>query len=87
MMLHHTALPAMLLDQVKENASPEISSLVDALADCCHPRAGRLLQQLCANPDMQGPELAQVQRDARHVLCLSFGTVEASRRLAPLALQ
>ena len=86
-MLLHIAPPAVPLDQVKESASPEISSLMDALADCCHPRADRLLRQLCANPDMQGPELAQVQRDARHLLCMSFGTIEASRRLAPLALQ
>ena len=86
-MLHHIAPPAMPIDHLKETASPEICSLLEALSDCRHPRAGRLLRQLCANPDMQGQELAQVRRDARHVLCLSFGTVEASRRLSPMALQ
>ncbi|WP_157667614.1 hypothetical protein [Comamonas serinivorans] len=77
----------MPIDDAKECAGPEISALLEALADCCHPRASRLLQQLCANPDMCGPELEQVQRDARHVLCLSFGTMEASRRLSAMALQ
>jgi hypothetical protein len=67
--------------------SHEVSSLLAALADCCHPRAGRLRDQLCANPDMCEQELAQVQRDTRHVLCLSFGTSEAARRLSAIALQ
>ena len=67
--------------------SIEISSLLGALADCCHPRAGRLREQLAANPAMCARELAQVQRDTRHVLCLSFGTSEAARRLSAIELQ
>ena len=67
--------------------SSDISNLLGALADCCHPRAGRLREQLCANPSMCAQELAQVQRDARHVLCLSFGTTEAARRLSAVELQ
>ncbi len=62
--------------------APDNATLIAVLADCCHPRAGRLRQQLSRNPNPCAEEMAQIHRDARHVLCLSFGPVEASRRLA-----
>jgi hypothetical protein len=62
-----------------DGASPEAAALVQALGDCCHPRAGRLLARLGNQPDQD--ELARLRADVKHLLTLTFGPTEALRRL------
>ncbi|MCA0323991.1 MAG: hypothetical protein LCH89_00065 [Proteobacteria bacterium] len=61
------------------HATPQARPLIQALLDCCHPRAGRLVSRLC---DCQAEaELASLRAEVRNLLALSFGTEEAKRRL------
>jgi len=46
---------------------------------CCHPKAGRLLARLAAQPDAEA--LAALRADVLDLLTLSFGKAEALRRL------
>lgn len=63
-------------------ADPRALALVDALTGCCHPRASRLVTRLleCNQPDA----LRQLQSDVLNLLVLSFGPIEAQRRLQTL---
>jgi hypothetical protein len=61
------------------DADPECAALVHALADCCHPKAKRLLARLSQHPDLA--TRAQLRADVLQLLTLAFGKVEALRRL------
>ncbi len=64
---------------VLAGADPETARLVRAMEGCCHPKAGRLLARLAAQPDAEA--LAALRADVLDLLTLSFGKAEALRRL------
>jgi len=63
-------------------AAPQALALVEAMADCCHPRVDRLTARLlaCSEPD----QLPQLRGEVLNLLALSFGPAEAQRRLRAL---
>ena len=67
------------VDSVLCNADPQAACLAAALAGCLHPKAGRLLHRLSLHPSES--ELAELRREVRELLMLSFGPTEARRRL------
>ncbi len=64
---------------VLADADPETALLIQALAGCCHPKAGRLLARLCEQPDAD--TRAHMRADVLQLLTLTFGRAEALRRL------
>ncbi len=61
------------------DTDPETALLARALADCRHPKAGRLLARLSQNPDANAR--VQLRADIFQLLVLAFGKAEALRRL------
>ena len=62
--------------------SAEADALTRALADCCHPRAPRLVARLL---DGSAPAHMELLRaEVFNLLALSFGPAEAHRRLQTL---
>jgi len=67
-------------------AAPRVRLLLNALQDCCHPRAERLRARLLDCRDAQN--LAELRGEVLNLLTLSFGRAEAALRLQqPLPLQ
>lgn len=62
-------------------AGPQAAPLIEALRDCQHPRAGRLLAQLRACEAAE--QLHVLRGEVFGLLALSFGRIEAERRLPP----
>jgi len=60
-------------------ASPQARLLLDALQDCCHPRAERLRARLLDCRDAH--KLAELRGEVLNLLALSFGRAEAALRL------
>jgi len=63
----------------REGAPFEVMVLIEALDECCHPKAVRLLSRLARHPE--GEELLRVRYDVLELLTLTFGKTEALRRL------
>ena len=61
---------------------PRAAALIGSLADCRHPRAGRLAARLAQSHDAE--ELAMLRGEVLNLLALSFGPAEAQRRLQGL---
>ena len=79
-MLQRVTQPDCLdVDSVLCNADPQAACLAAALSGCLHPKAGRLLHRLSLHPSPD--ELSELRREVRELLMLSFGPVEARRRL------
>jgi hypothetical protein len=57
-------------------------ALIQTMADCCHPRVGRLTERLraCNEPE----QLRALQGEVLNLLALSFGPAEGQRRLQEL---
>jgi hypothetical protein len=64
------------------DADPKAIVLMSTLEGCCHPRATRLKHRLVAC--QSGEQLSLLQAEVTHLLTLSFGQAEASRRLQAL---
>jgi hypothetical protein len=82
MLQDFTSNEPLLVDVQSQTYRPPAQAWVDALAGCCHPRAERLAQRLlaCDQPDT----MRQLQGDVLNLLVLSFGPIEARRRLQTL---
>ena len=61
------------------DAVPQALALMHSLDGCHHPRAQRLKTRLAACHSCE--QLALLQAEVRHLLTLSFGPLEAGRRL------
>ena len=74
--------PAPVRPEACADIDPKAAVLMGTLQGCCHPRALRLKARLatcrCGDP------LAALQAEVAHLLTLSFGPVEAARRLQAL---
>ena len=68
-----------LADLADIDIHPQAAALIDTLADCRHPRAGRLTVRLAESHDAD--ELAMRRGEVLNLLALSFGPAEAQRRL------
>ena len=79
MLQHIDSQDFALADTVLTDADPETAVLVQALAGCCHPKAGRLLARLGAHPDADAR--AALRADVLQLLTHTFGRSEALRRL------
>ncbi len=66
-------------DLVGTEVHPQAAALMAALADCQHPRAGRLVARLSDSHDSE--DLALLRGEVLNLLALSFGLAEAQRRL------
>jgi len=66
-------------DEARRAATPQVRLLLDALQDCCHPRAERLRGRLldCGNAH----NLVELRGEVLSLLTLSFGRAEAELRL------
>lgn len=62
-----------------DNASPAAVWLANTLCGCMHPKAARLLKRLSLHPSQE--ELRELHSEVCELLVLSFGPVEARRRL------
>ena len=79
-MLHRLESPdTALADLADIDIHPQAAALIDTLADCRHPRAGRLTVRLAESHD--AGELAMLRGEVLNLLALSFGPAEAQRRL------
>ena len=63
----------------------QAAGLIDALADCCHPRAERLRARLA--DQASADQLPLLRGEVLNVLALSFGPAEAQRRLRAVPRQ
>jgi hypothetical protein len=61
-------------------AAPQVRPLLNALQDCCHPRAERLRARLLDCRDAQN-NLAELRGEVLSLLTLSFGRADAELRL------
>ena len=81
-MLEIINAPAPVRPEACADIDPKAAVLMGTLQGCCHPRALRLKARLatcrCGDP------LAALQAEIAHLLTLSFGPVEAARRLQAL---
>ena len=66
-------------DEAWSEAHPQALALIDALADCFHPRAARLKARLADSRDAE--QRALLRAEVLNLLALSFGPDEALRRL------
>jgi hypothetical protein len=66
-------------DRSGTDIHPHAAALIATLADCRHPRAGRLVIRLADSQDAE--ELAMLRGEVLNLLALSFGPAEALRRL------
>ncbi len=66
-------------DAITADADPQAVALAQALSDCRHPRAERLVARLLDCHDAE--QLAVLRGEVLNLLALSFGIDEAMRRL------
>jgi hypothetical protein len=84
-MSEHAISQAPSPSDAPQAACPQARLLLDALQDCCHPRAERLRARLLDCHDTQN--LLGLRAEVLNLLALSFGCAEAQARLrqpAPL---
>lgn len=78
----HETPDSAFADPVGTEIHPQAAALIEALADCHHPRAGRLTARLAESWDVDA--LAMLRGEVLNLLALSFGPAEAHRRLQAL---
>ena len=81
-MLEVFQAPAPINTKGGLDADPKAIALMSTLEGCCHPRAMRLRQRLVSC--QSGEQFTLLQAEVTHLLSLSFGPAEATRRLQAL---